>query len=769
MADFRIFEERPGKVAVAQTDGRVRTGTLSRFDPEAMNIFLQTPTRTRDGRLELVPREVPTKKVSYVAFYRETNPVGPPEGAGETRVYTPGGNTFSVRVLPGQLEDSMGFYGYPLSRASLYSEIFFFADRLTAVEDATPLGEILVREGLLDTSGLDKGTSAQAAGREAPVGQILVEQGDIDQEAVEKAVAEQKTSGRRLRLGEILVEAGLATGVQIDRALAEQQARRGKRLGEVLVEMGVVSEEAIARTLAAKFRIPFVDLDETGVDPAAVEEISEELITKFGVLPYKVTERNLFVAMSDPTAVEALDMLRFSLEKRLQEAVARPTQLADYMKPFLPGEEDEPDELEVALEQLMSDDPAADSVEDMTAEYDMPTEDGAVVRMAYRMILAAWQKGASDIHIEPNGKERATQVRFRVDGGCEVYRQLAPVFRASLVSRIKVMADLDITEKRRPQDGKIRLLFGGRKLELRVATLPTVDRNEDVVLRLLASSEAIPLADLGLSQRNFLQSKELIHRPYGLFLVVGPTGSGKTTTLHSCLAAINTEERKIWTAEDPVEITQPGLRQLQVKPQIGLTFAAAMRSFLRADPDVVMVGEMRDLETAAMGVEASLTGHLVMSTLHTNSAPETVTRLVDLGLEPFTFSDALLGVLAQRLARRLCSDCKVSYEATGDERAKVLRLYGAQAEADGLTAGPMTLWKAEGCDACRNGYKGRLGIHELLVGTDPVKAAIQQGEPTDTICDAAIADGMRTLLQDGIRKCLEGLTDLRQVLAVCSK
>ena len=773
MAECRDFEARPGKVAVAQTDGRVKTGTLVRFDPEAGNIFLQTPTRNRDGRLVLVPKEVPTRKVSYVAFYRETHPVSPPEtGLGETRVYTPGGNTFSVRVSTRELEDPLGFYGFPLSRASLYSEIFFFADRLTAVEDATPLGQILIREGLLDTSALEVGTVAQDAGREAPVGQILVERGEVDQSAVEKAVADQaggNRPGRRLRLGEILVEAGLATGAQIERALIEQKDRRGKRLGEVLVELGVVSEEAIARTLAAKFRIPFIDLDETGVDPAAVKEISEELIIKFGVLPYKVTERNLFVAMSDPTAVEALDMLRFSLDKRLQEAVARPSQLGDYLAPYLPKEDAEVDELDVALQELMSDEPDDEDLAERSAEHDVAIEEGAVVRLAYKMILAAWQKGASDIHVEPNGRERATQVRFRVDGGCEVYRQLAPVFRASLVSRIKVMAGLDITERRRPQDGKIRLLFGGRKLELRVATLPTVDGNEDVVLRLLASSEAIPLADLGLSERNFEQTKAQIERPYGLFLVVGPTGSGKTTTLHSCLAAINTEQRKIWTAEDPVEITQPGLRQLQVKPTIGLTFAAAMRSFLRADPDVVMVGEMRDLETAATGVEASLTGHLVMSTLHTNSAPETVTRLVDLGLDPFTFSDALLGVLAQRLARRLCSQCKVSYEASDKERAKVLRLYGPQAEQDGLTSGPMTLWKADGCDACRGGYMGRLGLHELLVGTDLVKGAIQQSKPTDTIRDAAISDGMRTLLQDGIRKSLDGLTDLRQVLAVCSQ
>ena len=773
MTEGRIFEERPGKVAAGLVDGRVRTGTLERFDPAAETLCLQTPTRARDGRLELVPRELPARRISYVAFYRETHPCNPPdEGLSETRVYTPGGNTFSVRVPTAELEDRAGFYGFPLSRASLYSEIFFFADRLTAVEDATPLGQILVREGLLDAGTLDAGTAAQAAGREAPVGEILVEQEGVDAVAVEQAVVDQRgrrKSGRSLRLGEILVEAGLATADQISRALAEQKDRRGKRLGEVLVELGVVSEEAIARTLAAKFRLPYVDLDETGADPNAVSEISQELILRFRVLPYKTNARSLFVAMADPTAIEALDMLRFSLKKRLQEAVVKPSQLARYMEPYLPRGEAEVDQLDVALAELMTESEEDELDAEAAAAHEAAMEEGAVTRLAYKMILAAWKRGASDIHIEPNGAGRATQVRFRVDGSCEVYRQLAPVFRASLVSRVKIMAGLDITERRRPQDGKIRLSFSGQKLELRVATLPTVDGNEDVVLRLLASSEAIPLAELGLSEYAFENTRSLVERPYGLFLVAGPTGSGKTTTLHSCLAAINTEERKIWTAEDPVEITQPGLRQVQVHADIGFTFAAAMRSFLRADPDVVMVGEMRDLETAATGVEASLTGHLVMSTLHTNSAPETVTRLVDMGLDPFTFSDALLGVLAQRLARRLCMDCKVSYEPAADERAEILRLYGAQASQDGLDAGPMTLWRPVGCSSCRGGYKGRLGIHELLVTDDAIKQTIQQGNPAATIRDAAIAGGMRTLLQDGIIKSLDGHTDLSQVLAVCSR
>jgi type II secretory ATPase GspE/PulE/Tfp pilus assembly ATPase PilB-like protein len=309
-----------------------------------------------------------------------------------------------------------------------------------------------------------------------------------------------------------------------------------------------------------------------------------------------------------------------------------------------------------------------------------------------------------------------------------------------------------------------------KPVELRVATIPTVSRDEDVVLRILAGGEPLPMDKLLLSPRNFTELKRVVEKPYGLVLAVGPTGSGKTTTLHSLVGAINTPVRKIWTAEDPVEITQRGLRQVQVQPKIGFDFAAALRAFLRADPDVIMVGEMRDKETASMGIEASLTGHLVLSTLHTNSAPETVTRLVDMGLDPFTFSDALLGVLAQRLARRLCLGCRVEYEATQPEREELIAFFG-QDELDQVLDGrPFKLFRASGCLKCEGrGYKGRLGLHELLVNDDSLRLAIQRKSPVDEIRRMAVAGGMRTLLQDGIEKCLQGLTDMRQVLAVCSR
>jgi type II secretory ATPase GspE/PulE/Tfp pilus assembly ATPase PilB-like protein len=341
-----------------------------------------------------------------------------------------------------------------------------------------------------------------------------------------------------------------------------------------------------------------------------------------------------------------------------------------------------------------------------------------------------------------------------------------------VVQRFKIMSKLDIAEKRKPQDGKIRFRGPMGTIELRVATIPTAGGNEDIVMRILAASKPLPLERMGFSERNLSEFKKILEKPYGICLVVGPTGSGKTTTLHSGLGYINTVDMKIWTAEDPVEITQAGLRQVQVHPKIDFTFAVAMRAFLRADPDVIMVGEMRDHETAATGIEASLTGHLVFSTLHTNSAPETITRLLDMDIDPFNFADALLGIMAQRLVRTLCKDCKEEYAPTQEEFAELMEEYGLESwDKLGLRYSPaFRLYRPKGCAKCgKTGYKGRMGIHELLVATDEMKRKIQKREPIEELRKQAMRDGMTTLLQDGIQKVIKGHTDFKQVRAVCMK
>ena len=414
------------------------------------------------------------------------------------------------------------------------------------------------------------------------------------------------------------------------------------------------------------------------------------------------------------------------------------------------------------------------------AEQQAVSSDSALVGLVNRIILDAVEQKASDIHIEANLGPKSTRVRFRKDGTLVNYLDLPSQFRNAVVSRIKIMSRLDITERRKPQDGKIDFSrFAPVPVELRVATVPTTSGLEDVVMRVLAAAKPVPMDELGLETGALNSIKRLISKPHGLFLVCGPTGSGKTTTLHSLLAFLNTSERKIWTAEDPIEITQAGLRQVQVNAKIGWTFAVAMRSFMRADPDVIMVGEMRDAETAKIGIEASLTGHLVLSTLHTNSAPESIVRLLDLGMDPFNFADALLGVLAQRLTKRLCPKCKSGYTPTAVELEELAMQYcnetaldvrkqmKAWTESHGGAHGKITLFRAQGCEHCdRSGYQGRIGLHELLVADSATKRLLQSKAPVAEVKSAAIAAGMRTLRQAGIEKILQGVTDAQQVSAV---
>jgi type II secretory ATPase GspE/PulE/Tfp pilus assembly ATPase PilB-like protein len=429
-------------------------------------------------------------------------------------------------------------------------------------------------------------------------------------------------------------------------------------------------------------------------------------------------------------------------------------------------------------------DPSADDVS--------AAADNELVKLVNKIIVDAYHQGASDIHVEPLPGKGKTGVRFRKDGTLSNYIEVPAAYRQPLVTRLKIMCDLDISEKRRPQDGKIKFKkFGPLDIELRVATIPTAGGVEDVVMRILAAGEPIPLDKLGVLPQNMERLKGCISKPYGLFFVCGPTGSGKTTTLHSVLGSLNTVDTKIWTAEDPVEITQKGLRQCQMNPKAGLTFATAMKAFLRADPDIIMVGEMRDKDTTSIGIEASLTGHLVFATLHTNSAPESIIRLLDMGMDPFNFADALLGILAQRLAKRLCK-CKEAYTPGQDEikhfiteycgelintpefksdlQGSYKRVFERFSKDYGFGKPEFKLYKPKGCDACGGtGYKGRTGLHELLVGTDPVKKLIQEHARVAEILAVALAEGMLTLKMDGMEKVLQGITDMPQIRAVCIK
>ncbi|MBN1364349.1 MAG: type II/IV secretion system protein, partial [Syntrophaceae bacterium] len=420
---------------------------------------------------------------------------------------------------------------------------------------------------------------------------------------------------------------------------------------------------------------------------------------------------------------------------------------------------------------------AREEEEEEEEEEAVTETDSVIIQLINKTINDAYNRRASDIHIEPMVDKKIVQFRFRVDGVCFIYQTVPFSYRSAIVSRVKIMSRMDITVKRLPQDGKIKFRRPtGDEIELRVVAIPTQGDVEDVVMRILskglAKGETMPLEDMVLIPRNYNEMVNIISKPYGMILCVGPSGCGKTTTLHAALHHINKPNRKIWTAEDPVEITQYGLRQVQVQPKIGFDFAAAMRSFLRCDPDVIMVGEMRDFETAKIGVEASLTGHLVFTTLHTNSAPETIVRLLDMGVDPLNFADALLGILAQRLTRALCKNCKEQYHPSQEEYEEIAEAYGREAfnKLNISYNDNFKLYRPKGCDMCEHtGYFGRIALHELLIATDAIKKMVQKHESVEVLRNQAISDGMTTLLQDGILKTLQGITDLIQVRRVCIK
>ncbi len=567
-----------------------------------------------------------------------------------------------------------------------------------------------------------------------------------------------------------LLDNHFITQKELDKAVAE--ARRQKKVLEnVLIRDYDIPKKDVGQSLSKFYDVPFIEYYSAAPVPGELMRgLRIPFLERNCWVPLRTDGNKIVIAIDNPSDLQKIDEIKALFPGRpLSFFVAFKQDILSFIKLFTQSDS--------ALEGI--DDILADMKEEEAAIEEAETavgeEDSAVVKLVNKIILDAYSRGASDVHIEPYPGRQDTEVRIRVDGGCTLYQKVPFQFRNALASRIKIMANLDIAERRKPQDGKIQFKkYSGQDIELRVATVPTQGGMEDIVLRILNAGEPIPLNRIGFSHRNYDNFTNAVNQPYGIIFVAGPTGSGKTTTLHSALSAINKTETKIWTAEDPVEITQRGLRQVQVKPKIGFDFAAAMRSFLRADPDVIMVGEMRDKETTHIGIEASLTGHLVLSTLHTNNAPESITRLLDMGMDPFNFADAILCILAQRLVRTLCRECKRPYHPSEEQMAELIREYGGQEIFEQTTdiryAPDMKLYKANGCESCSSGgYAGRMGIHELLMGTDEMKKLIQNKARMDEIRNLAIKEGMTTLKQDGVEKVFGGNCDLLQVRKVTIK
>ncbi|TSE23014.1 Type II secretion system protein E [Tepidimonas sediminis] len=790
----------PEPCEIEGVNGQVRSGVLVALEldqrlahirvppsravmPLRFDMFRRLTLTTPLAPVEITDTQPPDSSFEALVRYRPRLPY---------RLELTDGTTRSGQTI-GHVESDAGVFLFePIDEHDRVRRLFIPREAYRELQVGEAIGRVLVEQQALTPEQVELAAREQEAMRRRKLGDYLVIKEIVKPEQLLMALEEQQRMPL-VRIGEALTALGFITQEQLEEALKRQQQERSVPLGELLVQSGQLTREQLRVALARKMGYPVVDLKQFPIDADALRRVPLATARRLRIVPLLWRGGTLIIAAEDPSRRATVDELEFSLQckvvpalsstpldaRTVTEAYARfgldagtPPAAAEA------GAGEPPASAEALLESLEL---GAEGDEDQLPPVEQ--SDNSLVRLINSIIIEAHQQGASDIHVETFPGKRKVRIRLRKDGRLRPYMELPHTYRAALVARLKIMCDLDIAERRKPQDGKIDFakFSPQHRIELRVATIPTYGGAEDVVLRILSSAKAMTVAELGLTNSNEQALLAAVQRPHGMVLCVGPTGSGKTTTLHALLQHINTPDRKIWTAEDPIEITHPDLRQVQINPKIDWTFDKALRAFLRADPDVIMVGEIRDEETARMAIEASLTGHLVLSTLHTNSAPETVIRLLDMGMDPFNFADSLVAVLAQRLVRRLCRQCARLEAATDAEIEELVEEYrhafpealrptaeAVRAEwAAWLPADGPRLGRPVGCPACdQTGYRGRLGVHELLVVDATLRRLIQTKAPAEALQHAAMAHGpFRTLRQDGILKVLQGLTTIDEIRA----
>lgn len=782
--------ERRRDAIVLLFDDRAIGGRLLQFDTASGTVLVQPPDSWDKQRIEF--KDIRTIKLTgSVALQPDVDAI---KANGEAarqaieikpfRAFYKDGGTFSGDTL-GTIQEAFGWFLFLVKEGNAFpTQCFIPAQALARIEFSPrgggepPRTDAEAADGASAAPEIQWESPSREPSADAPASAPMV----ASVVELERALAEQQSRPAQ-RIGDMLVGIGAITKPQLQYALMVQTQNRGRHLGGILLDMGIISRQQLRQAVTDQLGIPKVNVRDFKIAPDAIALIDAGFAQEKQVLPLHRTDSALIVALESPWDTELASSLRFSTGLSIVPVVAVPQDLkARIVKEYR----------ESGYQSLPFDSSAGLVSADLTdltfqlsreiakpAEQESDTEsaelvsDSALVKLLNKIVQDACQQGASDIHFESNPGKATMRIRFRIDGVLVEYTDLSSAYRNALISRIKIMAGLNIAERRLAQDGKIDFAAqgGGIAVELRVATIPTANNLEDAVLRILARAEPIPIDRLSLSGNNLAELKKIAGRSHGLILVCGPTGSGKTTTLHALLGHLNRPDVKIWTAEDPIEITQPGLRQVQVHNKIGWNFATIMHAFLRADPDVIMMGEVRTADAAKICIEASLTGHLVFSTLHTNSAPESVTRLLDFGMDPFNLSDALLGILSQRLARRLCGKCRRAHVAPDQELTELAHEYcvGTNLEPAQVIEqwrqrfgdkGRITLHTAVGCDACIGGYKGRIGVHELMFVTPRIQKLINTRASTVDIALAAQEAGMITLRQDCIDKVLQGVLDV---------
>jgi type II secretory ATPase GspE/PulE/Tfp pilus assembly ATPase PilB-like protein len=801
---FAIFSDsipwtEPQICEIEDLNGVVRSCRLAMLTPFDKTVMIFVPNRASPGRVHfsqfrrLTLKTVlhPEEEVSDTAFadifgHRPTL---------DYQLQMEDGTSVSGQTV-GYIETGFGLFLFtPVDGSRGVERVFVPREVYRLGTFGEHIGDFLVAQRAVTRQQVEQAASEQKTLRSKKLGDTLVSEAIVSPEQLMVAL-DQQSKMPMIRVGEALTRLGFIDEAQLAQALEKQKTERSVPLGQLLVNMGILTRRDLNTALARKMGYPVVDVTHFPIEAEALRTVPFTTALRLGIMPLLLRDKLLVIATGDPTRRDMLEELEFLLGTRVIATLCDEQQIQQilsdtYDKFGLPnsplgdsaqGQESLPQDDASTSELLQSMELSQRDHEEVESQIEQ--SDNTLVRLINTMIIEAYNRGASDIHVETHPGRTKTRIRFRKDGVLSPYLELPHTYRAALTARLKIMADLDISERRKPQDGKIEFSkFSNRhKLELRIATIPTSGGLEDVVMRLLSSAKPISMEKLGLTANNLNHLREAVSRPYGMVLCVGPTGSGKTTTLHSVLGYLNTPQRKIWTAEDPIEITQPDLRQVQVNSKIDWTFAKALRSFLRADPDVIMIGEIRDKETAQMAIEASLTGHLVLSTLHTNSAPETVTRLIDMGMDPFNFADSLLAVLAQRLVRRICPECRSAQEASDalihellDDYlhcfAEELRPPREQVHEQWLAEfghdGHLTHYTAAGCGSCQyTGVNGRVGMHELMVVTPGLRRLIQTGSRPEQLQFEGMQNGfLRTLRQDGIYKVLSGLTSIEEVRA----